>query len=144
MQGFDPLVERDRCARRAHRYYTYALLIRVVAIICSVIAVLPDSAVVQGLVPVQSYAVITTLAGLGVAVSVGVLRGTRIIETMNMNNEAVAYINRRRAELITADGLTRKKICGEMEEQLALITSRHHRGVQDGLDNLLGQKQTGN
>ena len=131
-QAFDPAAERRRYALRAETLYRRALVLRVLVLGFSAVAVLPDSALIAG-VPDDAYAMVTSAAGLLAALGFLVLKGTRLVEAMNQANDNVTYLDSRRAELLVADGLTRRRIHDEIETELADRAARHRRGVLEGL-----------
>lgn len=129
---FDPAAARRVYADRAERLYGRALVLRMLVLGFSAVAVLPDSALVAGL-PDTAYAMVTSAAGLGATAAFLVLRSTRLVESMNQANDNVAYLDSRRAELLVADGLTRRRIHDEIETELARRAATHRRGVVEGL-----------
>ncbi len=129
---FDPVAARGLYADRAARLYKRALVLRVLVLGFSAVAVLPDSALVTGL-PDDAYALITSAAGLGATAAFLVLKSTRLVETMNQAHDNVAYLDSRRAELLVADGLTRRRIHDEIQTELATRAATHRRGVLEGL-----------
>jgi hypothetical protein len=83
--------------------------------------------------PDEAYAIATSAAGLGATAAFLVLKSTRLVESMNQANDNVAYLDSRRAELLVADGLTRRRIHDEIESELATRAAAHRRGVLDGV-----------
>jgi hypothetical protein len=139
---FDLLGTRQSWAARAERLYRRALTLRILVLAFSSVAVLPDSALVAGL-PDSAYAIVTSAAGLGATAAFLVLKSTRLVESMNQANDNVAYLDSRRAELLVADGLTRRRIYDEIETELASRAAAHRRGVLDDLGGpgVLGQRE---
>jgi len=86
---------------------------------------------------------VTSAAGLGATAAFLVLKSTRLVESMNQANDNVAYLDSRRAELLVADGLTRRRIYDEIETELASRAAAHRRGVLDDLGGpgVLGQRE---
>jgi hypothetical protein len=131
-QPFDPVEARRYYAARAEQLYRRALVLRILVLGFSAFAVLPDSALVTGL-PEDTYAMVTTVAGLAATAAFLVLKSTRLVESMNQANDNVSYLDSRRAELLVADGLTRRRIHDEIEAELASRAATHRRGVIEGL-----------
>ncbi len=129
---FDPAGARHLYADRAEQLYRRALVLRMLVLGFSAIAVLPDSALIAGL-PDDAYALVTSVAGLGATAAFLVLKSTRLVESMNQANDNVAYLDSRRAELLVADGLTRRRIHDEIQTELATRAATHRRGVLEGL-----------
>lgn len=141
--SFDPAAVKVSYTHRAKRLYLVAWTLRILIFFSSALAVLPDSSIFHMVLPVEIYSLVTTLAGLTLALALVILKGARIVEAMNQANDVVSYLNDKSADLHLVDGLTRKKLLAEMEKEVSDREAKHHRGVSDGLEQLGGRAAGG-
>jgi hypothetical protein len=128
----------SQCRRRAKRLYRTGLVLRAVILVCAFLAVLPDSALFKTPGIAAAYGTLTSVAGATGALLFILANNLRVVETITVLNEMIAYLEDQSMQLLTRDGLSRQVAEVEIRKELAAREAGLQQGVFAGLDRYFG------
>jgi len=128
---------------RSRRLYRFGIALRVLIVCCAFLAVLPDSTIFKGQDFAFAYGVVTSLAGVVGALLFLLAQNLRIVETITIINEIVAYLEDQSVRLLAMDGLSMQIAEGEIRKMIVAKEASLQQGVLAGLDKYFGGWQLG-
>lgn len=126
------------CRKRAKRLYHVGMTLRGIILVCAFLAVLPDSSLLRAPELSAVYGDLTSIAGVVGGLFFILATNLRIIETMAVLNETVAYLEDQSVKLLACDGLSLQIAEIEIRKEIAAKEAVLQQGVFAGLDRFFG------